>query len=147
MIVSKPKVNTITALSLFVLLTFGSFFLLLHSLLSNGESLFWVKMVLTPVVLAIGLLVMGKLLAALKVVRLGKNRIDIFYPLTRMKVSLEVQDILGWREEAIKTKNGEFREVKVLYGKKKILTLSNKENTEYDKVVGYLRQKVKVEKR
>ena len=38
---------------------------------------------------------------------------------------------------------GEFREVKILYTKKKILKLSNRENTEYDAVVKYLKKKAK----
>ena len=143
MIVSKPITKTLTALSIFLILIFGSFFLLLSSLLS-GESYFIFKLILAPLTLVIGLLVLGKLLAAIKIVKIGDNRIIVFYPITRMKVDIKVPDILGWREEVIKTKNGEFREVKILYTKKKILKLSNRENTEYDAVMKYLKKKVKV---
>lgn len=142
MIVSKPKVNTITALTLFLLLIFTSFTFLLDSLLTSAD-FFYVKLILGPVILAIGLLVLGKLLGAIKVVKLGENRMQLFYPVTRLKVEIKVADILGWREEVIKTKNGEFREVKILYGKKKILKLSNKENTEYNSIIKYLKKKVK----
>lgn len=145
MIVSKPKANTITALTIFLILIFISFFLLLNSLL-RYESYFILKLILAPIVLAIGLLVMGKLLGAIKVIKLGKGALHIFYPVSRMKTTVETKDILGWREEVIKTKNGEFREVKILYGKKKILKLSNKENTEYESVVNYLKKKVKVKR-
>lgn len=142
MIVSKPRPNTLTALSVFLILIFGSFFVLLNSVLTN-EAYFIAKLILAPIVLVIGLIVMGKLLAAVKIVKLGNNQIDVFYPISRMRININVKDILGWREEAIKTKNGEFREVKILYTKKKILKLSNKENTEYDAVVKYLKKKVK----
>lgn len=145
MIVSKPKANTITALTIFLILIFISFFMLLSSLLSS-ESYFIVKLILAPIVLAIGLIVLGKLLGAIKVVKLGKGALHIFYPVSRMRTTIDVKDILGWREEVIKTKNGEFREVKILYGQKKILKLSNKENTEYEAVVNYLKKKVKVKK-
>jgi len=145
MIISKPKANTLTALSVFLILTFGSFFMLLHSLL-NDESFFILKLILTPIVLVIGLVVLGKLLAAIKVVKVGDNKIEAFYPITRMRTSIAVQNVLGWREEVINTKNGEFRELKILYTKKKILKLSNKENTEYDAIVKYLKKKVKVKK-
>lgn len=142
MIVSRPKTNTLTALTVFVLLIFTSFFLLLHSLLTN-EAYFIVKLILSPIILVIGLLVLGKLLAAIKIVKLGDNKLQVFYPVSRLRISVNVRDILGWREEVIKTKNGEFREVKILYTKKKILKLSNRENSEYDAVVKYLKKKVK----
>ncbi|MFY0607898.1 MAG: hypothetical protein JXR10_14360 [Cyclobacteriaceae bacterium] len=145
MIISKPKVNTLTALSVFLVLTFGSFFMLLNSLLSN-ESIFILKLILTPVVLVIGLIVLGKLLAAIKVVKVGDMKIQVFYPITRMRVNIPINTVLGWREEVVGTKNGDFRELKILYTKKKILKLSNKENTEYDAIVKYLRKKVKVKK-
>ncbi|REE01600.1 hypothetical protein [Marinoscillum furvescens] len=145
MIVSKPKTNTLTALTIFLILIFGSFFVLLDSLLSS-ESYFIVKLILAPVVLVIGLVVLGKLLGAIKIVKLGDNKLQIFYPISRLKVEVKVPDILGYREEVIATKNGEFREVKILYTKKKILKLSNRENTEYDAVVRYLKKKVKVKK-
>lgn len=143
MIVSKPRTNTLTALTVFLILVFGSFFLLLHSLLSN-EAYFIFKLILAPIVLVIGLVVLGKLLGAIKVVQFGNNTIEVFYPLTRMRVKINVPDILGWHEEAIKTKNGDFRELKILYTKRKILKISNKENTEYEAAVNYLKKKVKV---
>ncbi len=145
MIISKPKVNTLTALSVFLVLTFGSFFMLLNSLLTN-ESFFILKIILTPLVLVIGLIVLSKLLAAIKVVKVGDGKIQVLYPITRMRVMIQVSEVLGWREEVVDTKNGDFRELKILYTKKKILKLSNKENTEYDAIVKYLRKKVKVKK-
>ena len=97
-------------------------------------------------VLVIGLLVLGKLLGAIKVVKFGDNKIVAFYPISRMRTTINVPDVLGWHEEVVKTKNGDFREVKILYTKKKILKLSNRENTEYDAVVKYLKKKVKFKK-
>ncbi len=145
MIISKPKRNTISALVVFLILIFGSFFVLLNSLLSN-EAYFLFKLILAPIVLVIGLVILSKLLAALKVVKLGNNQIEVFYPVSRMRLKINVKDVLGWHEEAINTKNGEFREVKILYTKKKILKLSNKENTDYEEVVKYLKKKVKFKK-
>ncbi|MEQ8469537.1 MAG: hypothetical protein RIC35_00040 [Marinoscillum sp.] len=145
MIVSRPKTQTLTALTLFLILIFASFFLLLNSLLKD-ESYFVLKLILAPVVLVIGLLVLGKLLGAIKVVKVGDNKIEAFYPISRMRIKMDVKDILGWREEVVKTKNGEFREVKILYTKKKILKLSNRENSEYEAVVKYLKKKVKAQR-
>ena len=145
MIVSKPKTQTLTALTIFLVLIFAVFFMLLNSLLTD-PSYFIVKLILTPVVLVIGLLVLGKLLGAIKVVRIGDNKIEVFYPISRMRTIINVPNVLGWKEEVVNTKNGEYREVKILYTKKKILKLSNRENTEYDAVVKYLKKKVKFKK-
>lgn len=145
MIVSKPRVSTLTSLTVFLILIFGSFFYVLHSLLTN-EAYFIAKLILAPILLAIGLVVLSKVLAAIKVVKAGNNSIQVFYPISRMRIDISVKDILGWHEEVINTKNGEFREVKILYTKKKILKLSNKENTEYEAVVKYLKKKVKIKK-
>ena len=116
--------------------------MLLNSLLTE-PSYFIVKLILTPVVLVIGLLVLGKLLGAIKVVRVGDNKIEVFYPISRMRTNIQVPNLLGWKEEVVKTKNGEYREVKILYTKKKILKLSNRENTEYEAIVKYLKKKVR----
>jgi len=145
MIVSKPRINTVFALSVFLVLVFGSFFLLLDSLLKS-ESFFILKLILTPITLVIGLLVLGKLLGALKIVKAGNNRLTIFYPISRSRINLPLGDIRGWREDVVKTKQGEFRETKILYGKKKVIKLSNKENTEYEKLLKYLNQKAKKQK-
>ena len=131
------------SLGIFLVVIFAVFFFLFDSLLRSREY-FWVKMVLTPTVLAIGLVVLGKFFGSLKEVSLGDGKIKVLYYVSRQKIDLPLKDVLGWREEVVKTKSGEFREVKILYNKKKILKLSNKENTEYDRVVKYLRQKVKV---
>lgn len=142
MVVSKPKSQALTALSLFVLAVFVVFFMLLDSLLSNDQY-FWIKIILTPVLLVIGLFVLGKLLEAIKQVRCGDSKIELFYPVSRKKVIIKVSDVLGWKEEVVKTKQGEYREVKVAYGKKGMLRLSNREHTNYERVVGYLKKKIK----
>ena len=71
---------------------------------------------------------------------------NIFFPISRSRIDLPLNDIKGWREDVVKTKQGEFRETKILYGKKKVIKLSNKENTEYDRLVKYLSQKAKKQK-
>lgn len=145
MIVSKPKFQTAFAMGTFLVLIFTAFSFLLNSLLSSSDY-FVFKVILTPIVLVIGLLVLSKFMASLKRVSLGDGKVEVLYLLSRMKISLNVSDILGWHEEVVNTKNGEFRELKILYTKKKILKLSNKENTEYDQVVRYLKKKVKLKK-
>lgn len=145
MIISKPKFGTSFSLGLVVVLIFLVFFFLLDSLLRN-PSYFWFKLVLAPIVLAIGLVIFGKFLNGMKQLSLGDGKIVVLYLVTRQKITLPVKEVLGWREEVVKTKSGDFREVKILYDKKKIIKLSNKESTEYEKVVKYLRDKVKVKK-
>lgn len=142
MIKSTPKYQTVFALSVFLLLLFGSFFLLFHSLL-NDPSFFIIKLILTPIVLVIALLILNKLISSVKVIEAGNNQIAVFHPLSRKRIKLLLEQIKGWNEEVVKTKNGDYRETKVLYGNKQILKFSNKENTEYTKLVNYLAQKAK----
>lgn len=147
MIVSKPRYQTLFALGVFLILVFGSFFLLLNSLLASPESFFIIKIILAPITLVIALLVLSKFIAAIKVVKIGNNKISIFYLISRSKAEIGINDIKGWNEEVVKTKQGDYKEIKILFGKKKILKLSNKENTEYEKVVNYLNTKAKKVKR
>ncbi|MEP4594890.1 MAG: hypothetical protein ABJZ92_01685, partial [Cyclobacteriaceae bacterium] len=107
MIVSKPKSNTTVALGVFLVLIFVVFFFLLNSLISVPDY-FIFKLVLTPIVLVIGLIVLSKFLGSLKVVTLGKDKITVLYLITRMRISIDVSQVLGWREEVVKTKNGDF---------------------------------------
>lgn len=145
MIISKPKFGTSFSLGVVVTLIFAVFFFLLDSLLRHPDY-FWVKLILAPMVLAIGLLIFGKFLSGMKQITLGDGKIEVLFLVSRQRIKLPVKEVLGWREEVVKTKNGDFREVKILYDKKKIIKLSNKESTEYDKAVKYLREKVKVRK-
>lgn len=142
MIVSKPRFKTASAVVVFLILVFGSFFLLLDSLL-HDQSFFILKLILAPITLVIALLVLGKFLAAMKIVTAGNDKLEIFYPINRDRINLPLKNIKGWREDIVKTKQGEFKETKILYGKKKVLKLSNKESTEYDQIVKYLYQKAK----
>ncbi len=143
MIVSKPRYQTIFALSIFLILVFGSFFLLLNSLLKAPEQFFIIKLITTPVVLVIGLLVLSKLITAIKVIKVGNNKISIKFLISRSIINLNLVDIKAWNEEIVKTKQGDYKETKILYGHKKIIKLSNKENTEYDSIIKYLNSKAK----
>ncbi|GAA5034536.1 hypothetical protein GCM10011506_29570 [Marivirga lumbricoides] len=147
MIISKPRYQTLFALGVFLILVFGSFFLLLNSLLSSPESFFILKIILAPLTLVIALLVLSKFIAAIKVVKIGNNKINITYLISRSKAEIAIADIKGWTEEIVKTKQGDYKEIKILFGQKKILKLSNKENTEYERVVKYLNAKAKKVKR
>lgn len=147
MIVSKPRYQTLFALGVFLILVFGSFFLLLNSLLKAPEQFFILKIITTPLVLVIGLLVLTKFITAIKVIKVGNNKISIKFLISRSVISLNLSDIKAWHEEIVKTKQGDYRETKILYGHKKIIKLSNKENTEYESIVKYLNNKAKKAKK
>jgi len=142
MIKSTPKYQTVFALSIFLILLFCSFFFVLHSLLNN-PSFFILKLILAPILLVLALLILNKLISSIKIIEAGNNQLQIFYPISRKKLLVTLAEIKGWQEEIIKTKNGDFKEIKILYGIKKVIKLSNKENTEYDKLQKYLTQKAK----
>lgn len=142
MIVSKPRRNTVLALALFLLLVLVSFFFLLDSLLRSPDY-FVIKLILTPALLVIAVLVFSKMSRSFKTVKIGKEKIEVESPFGGKKTTFSLNDILGWKEEVVKMRNGDFKEVSILYGGKKVLKRSNKENTEYDRIVKYLLQKAK----
>jgi len=142
MLISTPKRQTLFALGIFIVLVFCSFFFLFHSLLTSESYFVW-KLILAPIILVIGLLVLGKFIESNKTVKFDKNKIDVLYHISRKKLRIQVKEILGWRQEVVETKNGDFREVKILFGKKKILKLSNRENNNYEKSISWLKTKIK----
>lgn len=141
--ISKPKRQTLWALGIFLILVFCSFFMLFHSLLT-ADAYFIVKIILAPVILVIALIVTGKFIESFKTVNFDKNKIDVLYHVSRKKMRIPIKEVLGWKQEVVGTKNGDFKEVKILYGNKKMLKLSNKENSNYDKVIAWLKSKIKV---
>jgi hypothetical protein len=142
MLVSKPKRQTLVALGIFLVLVFCSFFMLFHSLLTSESYFIW-KIVLAPIILVIGMIVLGKFIESFKTVTFDKNKLDVLYHFSRKKMRIQVKEILGWREEVVQTKSGDFREVKILMADKKILKLSNRENSNYERVITWLRNKIK----
>ena len=77
-----------------------------------------------------------------KVVNIGKEMIEIWYPFRFSKKKYQVKEVVSWKEETVKTGRSLFRELVVRFEKHK-LKLSNQENSSYDQVITYMKKKAK----
>ena len=73
---------------------------------------------------------------------LDKNKLTYHY-LWGTKQKHPLSDINDWQEEVVKRKNSAYHRLSIHLVNGKKLNLSNHENSHYDKVVNYLRKKVK----
>jgi len=142
MIHSKPKSNTLFAVGIFLLIVFAVDIWFLLTLINNPENYFFWKLLLIPTLLVIALIVGSKTYFASAQISLGKDRLTYRYPLQTGK-TFKISAISSWKEEIIKRKSSTFKHltIKMKHGTR--LRISNHENTEYDKVVMYLKKKVK----
>ena len=141
MIVSKPKKQTLFSIVIFLVLTFGVTAALLYYWWQSGGAAFW-YMLLATVSGSIGLAVLVRYFAAYKVLRIGKEKLELQFPFLFQHKRYGLKDLKGWREEHIKTRQGAYRELQIFFeGRKRYVRLSLQENTEYERVVGYLRKK------
>ncbi len=109
--------------------------------LLSTDRVIWYQYALTvvPGPLALGLLF--KTTLGYKRVEMGKNRINIRFPV-RFKVnSFQLKDVEQWTEQRVKTAGSTFKELVVRFSNGKKLTLSLQEHTNYVEAVKYLKKK------
>lgn len=141
MIVSKPKSQSVFALSLFLIIILGVFLWIIFDLVRYPESYFYIKISLAPVLLVILIFIAVNFYSSSKTIELGDNKISFKLPLQGRK-TFKVSEIQGWKEEKVKTKSSEFKELQIAVAKHR-LRISNREHTAYDDVRKYLTKKVK----
>ena len=141
MIVSKPKSQSVFALSLFQVLILAIALWVIADLVRYPESYFLIKLILAPILLVIWVFVAAKFYASLKTIELGDNKIS-FKLLFQRKRTYKLTEIQNWKEEIVKTRSGDFKEMQITLGKQ-TWKLSNREHTSYDEVRKYLQKKVK----
>ncbi len=141
MIVSRPKNQTVFALSLFLIIILGVTLWVILDLVRYPEAYFFLKLTLAPILLVIWTFVAIKFYTSLKVIELGDKKISFKFPL-QSKRTYKLGDIQSWKEEKVKTKGSEFKELQIRLGNRS-LKVSNREHTAYDEVRKYLSKKVK----
>ena len=140
MIVAKPKRNTLFSLGLFIALAVGmAVYITLLILKSDNPA--WYQYVLTTLLYPIGIGLALKVIVGYKSVTIGKNKIEINYPVQFRKLQYDLKDITSWKETSVKTATGTYKEVAIQFNNKKTLNLSYQEHTDYSKVVQYLKKK------
>ena len=141
MIVSKPKSQSVFALSLFLIIIMGVVFWLLLDLIRYPESYFLVKIILAPILIVIWIFITVNFYSSSKTIEFGDNKISFKLPF-QAKKTFKINEVRNWKEEKVKTRGNEFKELQITLAKHQ-LRISNREHTSYDEVRKYLKKKVK----
>ncbi len=141
MISSKPKSQSVFALSLFLVIILGVTVWIILDLVRYPQAYFLLKIILAPILLVIWTFVAVKFYTSLKTIELGDNKISFQFPL-QTKRTFKISEIQSWKEEKVKTKNNEFKELQIQLANH-LLKVSNREHTSYEEVRKYLAKKVK----
>lgn len=142
MIITKPKFNTFFAIGVFLVLSYGSAFYLLISILQQPDASTWIYL-LFMLVGIIAIVITIKMLRSYKKVIIDKNRVDVFSFFGFVRKRLYLKDIEIWKEERVKTANGMFKQLEVNFANKKYFRIANQEHDNYEKAVNFFRKHYK----
>ena len=130
MIVSKPKSKAIFAIGAFVIICFGlggyNFMLI-----SQGSTWF----------LLIAHILMLRQMFNYKIISVGNNKIQVWYPLRFRTIRAPLNEMEHWEETIIQTKTGVFKQLEIVFPTRTI-KMSIQENSHYQEAVNYLKKKV-----
>ncbi|MFT4736085.1 MAG: hypothetical protein ACI8QD_002267 [Cyclobacteriaceae bacterium] len=143
MITSKPKSTALFSIAIFVGLALAAAIWILIELILFPQSYLIIKIILAPILFVIVLIVVVKTYFSAVTVSLGNNSIIYQYYLGKRK-TYKTSSVAYWKEEVVKTKKKDYRRLSIALSHGKTIHLSNQENENYDKVIGYLTKKVKV---
>ncbi len=142
MIRSQPKSSSMLAIGLFLLGTLAVAIWLLVALLQNPGTFFWAKLILAPTLLVIAIIVTVKSYTSAVIITIGNNRLT-YRRYLGPEHTYKITKITNWQEEVVKRKNSEYRRLSIQLVDRSKVQLSNLENSNYEKVVNYLKKKVK----
>ena len=139
MIVSKPKLNALFAIGLFVLISFSLGFINLNIIIQGGAR--WYNFLIVFTILPLALIILIRQLAGYKIITIDKDTIKVAHPFLLKGFGFKAKEITGWEETVIKTKNGFFRELSIHTETNNLLKLTLQENSNYEKVKDFLQKK------
>ncbi len=142
MIHSKPKSSIMISIGIFLILILAADAWLFNDLIQHPDSYFWLKLILSPILLVIAIAIARKGYTSALRLTIGNNKLTYCY-LFGTKKSHKISEVKSWHEEVVKQKNGEYKRVTMVLSTSRALQLSNQENSNYQQVVNYLRKKVK----
>ena len=137
MIVSKPNFNTLFALMAFCI---GMFAIMGYTISVFGDDPAWYQYLIAIVTGTFGVIVLLKTLFSHKKISVQKNKIEVSYTLLPSKKTYYFKSLASWTETKIKTPNGDFSELTILFEPNKKVKLSKQENTSYDKIFAFLKK-------
>ncbi len=139
MIVSKPKAEALTALSIFIVICIAMGGYTLRAILNGvGE---WYHYVISSITLLVGIVLLIRQVVSYKVISIGENLVKVNYPLRWKLKIFKLKDLIHWKETIIKTKNAPFKQMEMRFEGYN-LKLSVQENTNYEQIAKYLKKRV-----
>ncbi|UXX77813.1 hypothetical protein N7E81_10565 [Reichenbachiella carrageenanivorans] len=141
MIVSKPKIGTLFSVGLFITIAFAAFIYGLTQIQSATDRSWWYLLVYTSG--PIGFVVLVKILFSIKTVKVSKEKFEVKFPFKLSRYAFGGKEIDHWFHTSIKTYGGLYEELTIKLTSGKQLALSKQENTEYDKMLNYMKKKFK----
>lgn len=146
MIVSKPKSSIMISIGIVLIAVLMLDGWLFYSLVQNPAEFFWWKLIFTPLLLVIGIAIARKGYTSGLSLTVGNNKLTYRYYLGGKKVC-NISDIRNMQQEVVKGKGPDYKRFSILLANGKLLQLSNKENSNYQRVIDHLQKKVKIAKR
>ncbi len=140
MIECKPKAGTYLSIAVFEVLAGGLATFIYFQLPAMG-SWKWLGRMLVPVLIGIMLAILIKVVWSLKVVRVAKERFEVYFPVRRKRVVYAGKNLSRWKEESIKTAGGVYKELTLMFDNGKRISVSQQEHTDYQQLKKYLGQK------
>ena len=144
MITSRPKYSALFSLGIFVLACFSVGGYNLSAILDDQG--WWLNYFLSALLLTLGLAILMRQLWSYKIVRIDKSKLFIKYPLRFSQKALTLKEISYWEETIIKTGNGQFKQVEMVFDHEKV-QLTMQENTNYSRILTYLAQMLSSKRR
>ncbi len=142
MIQSKPKSSVLISIALVLVVLVAADAWLFVTLIKYPASYFWWKLVFAPTLLVIAIAIARKGYNAALQLSVGNNKLSYRYLLGAAR-SHPISEVKTWYEEVVKNKNVEYKRLTILLATGRVLHLSNKENSQYQRVVDYLQKKAK----
>ena len=139
MIVSKPKSQALFAILMFILicLSLGGYNLLL---LIEGSTWFF-NYLMAGVFLPLGLLLLIRQMVNYKIISIGNDKIQVWYPLRMRTMRIGLNQIEYWQETIIQTKTGVFKQLDIVFSNRQV-KMSIQENTQYQETINYFKKKL-----
>lgn len=140
MIISKPKPNTLFSLGVFLAVIYSLLLFIVNSAVESN--LFrWYHIagigVLGPIALGVSL----KTLFGYKIIKIGDNKVSVYFPLRFSTKVYSLKTLVHWGEITIKTAAAPYHQVELLFENGKKVKIGKQENSNYDKVLNYFKKK------
>ena len=142
MIQSRPKSSLLISIGFILVCLVVADGWLFYSLLRHPDQFFWWKLVLTPTLLVIAIAIARKGYQSTLQFSIGNNQLTYRYLFGRSRTH-KISEVKSWHEETVNGKKVAYQRVTILLANGRVLQLSNQENSQYPKVVSYLKKRVK----